>query len=61
MEGIAMALKRTYMLVLVSMIFSVVEMTVDPGFFVGRISLAFSGFLMVLLSLLFVKNLRRAE
>lgn len=56
-----MALKRTYMLVLVSMIFSVVEMTVDPGFFVGRISLAFSGFLMVLVSLLFVKNLRRAE
>ncbi|MFC6177151.1 hypothetical protein ACFQAV_09880 [Companilactobacillus huachuanensis] len=53
--------KRIFLLVLVSMIFSVVEMTVDPGFFVGRIFLAFSGFLMVLTSLTFVKDLRRAE
>ncbi|CAJ1192913.1 hypothetical protein [Companilactobacillus nantensis] len=56
-----MDLKRTYMLVLVSMLVSVVEMTVDPGFFVGRISLAFSGLLMVVLSLSFVRSLRRAK
>ncbi|KRM17318.1 hypothetical protein FD31_GL000206 [Companilactobacillus nantensis DSM 16982] len=61
MEGITMDLKRTYMLVLVSMLVSVVEMTVDPGFFVGRISLAFSGLLMVVLSLSFVRSLRRAK
>ena len=54
-----MILKRTSLLVLVSMILSIVEMTVDPGFFAGRISLAFSGFLMLLLSLLFVKSLWR--
>jgi len=53
--------KRIFLLVLVSMIVSVIEMTVDPGFFVGRIFLAFSGFLMVLTSLMFIKNLRRAE
>ena len=54
-----MILKRTSFLVLISMIVSVIEMTVDPGFFFGRISLAFSGFLMFLLSLLFVKDLWR--
>ena len=54
-----MILKRTSLLVLVSMILSVIEMTVDPEFFVGRISLAFSGLLMLLLSLLFVRNLWR--
>ncbi|WP_157492463.1 MULTISPECIES: hypothetical protein [Companilactobacillus] len=53
--------KRIFLLVLVSMILSIIEMTVDPGFFVGRIFLAFSGFLMVLTSLMFIKNLRRAE
>lgn len=54
-----MILKRTSFLVLISMIVSVIEMTVDPGFFFGRISLVFSGFLMLLLSLLFVKDLWR--
>lgn len=54
-----MILKRTSLLVLVSMLLSVVEMTVDPGFFLGRISLVFSGALLVLLSLLFVKSLWR--
>ena len=54
-----MILKRTSLLVLVSMLVSVVEMTVDPGFFVGRISLMFSGSLMLLLSLLFVRGLWR--
>ena len=53
--------KRIFLLVLVSMILSIIEMTVDPGFFVGRIFLAFSGFLMVLTSLMFIKNLRRVE
>lgn len=53
--------KRIFLLVLVSMILSIIEMTVDPGFFVGRIFLAFSGFLMGLTSLMFIKNLRRAE
>ncbi|WP_278554214.1 hypothetical protein [Companilactobacillus farciminis] len=42
-----MILKRTSLLVLVSMLVSVIEMTVDPGFFFGRISLAFSGLLML--------------
>ncbi|GEO79754.1 hypothetical protein [Companilactobacillus mindensis] len=54
-----MILKRTSLLVLISMIVSVIEMTVDPGFIAGRISLAFSGFLMLLLSLLFVRSLWR--
>lgn len=54
-----MILKRTSLLVLVSMLVSVVEMTVDPGFFFGRISLMFSGSLMLLLSLLFVRSLWR--
>ena len=52
-----MILKRTSLLVLVSMIVSVIEMTVDPSFIFGRISLVLSGSLMVLLSLLFVHNL----
>ncbi|APU72227.1 hypothetical protein BI355_1928 [Companilactobacillus crustorum] len=34
-------------------------MTVDPEFFFGRISLVFSGLLMLLLSLLFVRSLWR--
>lgn len=54
-----MILKQTPLLVLVSMIVTVVEMTVDPGFIAGRIALAFSGFLMLLLSLLFVRSLWR--
>ncbi|PMD67918.1 hypothetical protein [Companilactobacillus nuruki] len=56
-----MILKRTSFLVLISMVVSVIEMTVDPGFFFGRISLVFSGFLMFLLSLLFVKDLWRVN
>jgi len=54
-----MFLKQTSLLVFVSMILSVVEMTVDPEFILGRVSLVFSGALMMLLSLLFVRNLRR--
>lgn len=54
-----MILKRTSYLVLISMIVSVIEMTVDPEFFFGRISLVFSGLLMFLLSLLFVRSLWR--
>ncbi|CAJ1179018.1 hypothetical protein LCR01_04200 [Companilactobacillus crustorum] len=54
-----MILKRTSYLVLISMIVSVIEMTVDPEFFFGRISLVFSGLLMLLLSLLFVRSLWR--
>ncbi|KRN95785.1 hypothetical protein [Companilactobacillus kimchiensis] len=54
-----MILKRTSLLVLVSMILSVIEMTVDPEFIAGRVSLAFSGALMLLLSLLFVRSLWR--
>ncbi len=57
--GISMILRRTSLLVLVSMLVSVIEMTVDPGFFFGRISLAFSGLLMLFLALLFVRNLWR--
>jgi len=54
-----MILRRTSLLVLVSMILSVIEMTVDPAFILGRASLAFSGALMFILSLLFVRNLWR--
>lgn len=54
-----MILKRTSYLVLISMIVSVIEMTVGPEFFFGRISLVFSGLLMLLLSLLFVRSLWR--
>jgi len=56
-----MSLIRTSLLVLVSMILSIIEMTVDPGFFVGRISLVLSGALLVVLSLLFVKSLWRTN
>ncbi|WP_334332021.1 MULTISPECIES: hypothetical protein [unclassified Companilactobacillus] len=52
-----MILKRTSLLVLVSIILSVIEMTVDPAFILGRVSLVCSGLLMILLSLLFVKRL----
>ncbi|WP_167849752.1 hypothetical protein [Companilactobacillus suantsaicola] len=52
-----MILKRTSLLVLVSIILSVIEMTVDPAFILGRVSLVFSGSLLILLSLLFIKNL----
>ncbi|MFH5810677.1 hypothetical protein [Companilactobacillus sp. FL22-1] len=54
-----MIFKRTSLLVLVSMIVSIVEMTVDPSFIVGRVFLAVSGFLMVIISLMFVKDLWR--
>jgi len=54
-----MILRRTSLLVLVSMILSVIEMTVDPAFILGRASLVFSGALMFILSLLFVRDLWR--
>ncbi|GEO59355.1 hypothetical protein [Companilactobacillus bobalius] len=52
-----MILKKTALLVLVSIILSMIEMTVDPAFILGRASLVFSGSLMFLLSLLFVRRL----
>ncbi|GEO48135.1 hypothetical protein [Companilactobacillus kimchii] len=52
-----MILKKTALLVLVSIMLSVIEMTVDPAFILGRVSLVFSGSLMFLLSLLFVRRL----
>lgn len=56
-EVISMILKKTALLVLVSIMLSVIEMTVDPAFILGRASLMFSGSLMFLLSLLFVRRL----
>jgi len=52
-----MILKRTSLLVLVSMILSVIEMTVDPTFILGRVSLVLSGLLLVIMSLVFVRDL----
>ncbi|GAB5056610.1 hypothetical protein COSHB9_09970 [Companilactobacillus alimentarius] len=54
-----MILRKTSLLVLVSIILSVIEMTVDPAFILGRVSLILSGILMFLLSLLFVRRLWR--
>ncbi|WP_125589174.1 hypothetical protein [Companilactobacillus jidongensis] len=51
-----MILKRTSILLLVSMILTILEMTVNPGFHLGRIFLVISSILLVAAALWFVKD-----
>ncbi|MFD1472199.1 hypothetical protein [Companilactobacillus mishanensis] len=48
--------KLTIVFVLVSMIFSIIEMTVDPGFYVGRIFLGLSVFSLICMSIEFIHD-----
>ncbi|KRK78925.1 hypothetical protein [Companilactobacillus nodensis] len=51
-----MILKRTSILLLISMILAVLEMTVNPEFHLGRIFLVVSSILLVAGALWFVKD-----
>ncbi|WP_125763003.1 hypothetical protein [Companilactobacillus hulinensis] len=56
-----MILKKTSILLLVSMILTVIEMTINPTFHLGRIFLVVSGILLVAAALWFVKDNYRIE
>ncbi|APX71864.1 hypothetical protein M5C72_01590 [Companilactobacillus allii] len=56
-----MIFKKTLILLLISIILTVIEMTINPFFHLGRIFLVVSGILLVNAALWFVKDNYRIE